>query len=201
VSINGEIRELYDRVRAIEASPAGGGIKFDTYPQAGEWLYVEAGNGLASPNGYAIELLDTATTGIHVASLGRVTIEGDDRVSAISGGASMVVDDAGGASLVADATLGAGTAQQVQLQAFGDADSNIQLRAEDNASHVVAVSVDAGTSFYPARGLHVRLPSVGIVQVLDSSTSPDPSGLPIFEVREDGTIHGLASVGAITWDL
>jgi hypothetical protein len=39
MSLDTEIRELYDRVRAIEASPAGGGIKFDTYPQAGDWLY------------------------------------------------------------------------------------------------------------------------------------------------------------------
>lgn len=29
----------------------------------------------------------------------------------------------------------------------------------------------------------------------------DGSGNPVFEVHEDGSIHGLASVGAITWDL
>jgi hypothetical protein len=35
---------------------SGGGIQFDTYPQAGHWLYVETTDATGSPHGYGIEL-------------------------------------------------------------------------------------------------------------------------------------------------
>lgn len=63
---------------AATPSP-GGGIQFDTYPQAGNWLYVEGTNGVGSPDGETIELHDTSAGafGIRIHSdAGQVDMDG-----------------------------------------------------------------------------------------------------------------------------
>lgn len=63
----------------------GGGIQFDTYPQAGNWLYVETTNATGSPAGFDIELKAAGDVGIFPAGSftvdathGNITIEADD---------------------------------------------------------------------------------------------------------------------------
>jgi hypothetical protein len=50
-------------LRGAATQTAGGGIKFDTYPQLGDWLYVETNNAAGSPNGYGTEIYDSSAGG------------------------------------------------------------------------------------------------------------------------------------------
>lgn len=53
----------------------GTGIQFDTYPQAGNWLYAETTGGTGSPHGYGIELV--ATDDISMETDGTFFMDGD----------------------------------------------------------------------------------------------------------------------------
>jgi hypothetical protein len=58
----------------VAASGSGGGIRFDTYPQAGNWLYAETDDSTGSPNGYGLDLEDNSAGGINIAqNLGNTT--------------------------------------------------------------------------------------------------------------------------------
>jgi len=43
---------------------AGGGLQFDTYPQAGQWLYIETDGTDTSPSGFGVEVFDDSGNGI-----------------------------------------------------------------------------------------------------------------------------------------
>jgi hypothetical protein len=47
-----------------------GGINFDTYPQAGEWLYVETDGAGTSPSGFGMEFFDDSGNGIDISADG-----------------------------------------------------------------------------------------------------------------------------------
>jgi hypothetical protein len=140
----------------------GGGIQFDTSPQAGDWLYVETDNESGSPNGYGMEFNDQSGGGIKVESLYGVEV-----LSAGSDGISLRDIGTGGAQLFS----------------------------------AVGVFIESGDVFVKAdssgsKTIYLDLSAVGSqVKVRNHSLAP------IFEIREDGSVHGLASVGAITWDL
>lgn len=59
----------------------GGGIQFDSYPQAGGWLYAGTTNGASSPNGYGVELDDTSGDGIWLHSTANLDATGDAAVT------------------------------------------------------------------------------------------------------------------------
>jgi hypothetical protein len=54
--------------------PDLGGIQFDTYPQAGQWLYVETDGTDTSPSGFGMEFFDDSGNGIDLASHGDITL-------------------------------------------------------------------------------------------------------------------------------
>jgi hypothetical protein len=59
-------------LRGETPAVAGSGISFDTFPQNGDWLYVEstnAGGGGGSPNGYGIELDSADSIGVFTGTL------------------------------------------------------------------------------------------------------------------------------------
>jgi hypothetical protein len=63
----------------------GGGIQFDTYPQAGDWLYVAGTDGSGgseeSPNGFEIELYASgANSGMKLGSGWDIELESDHRI-------------------------------------------------------------------------------------------------------------------------
>jgi hypothetical protein len=83
---------------------AGGGIQFDTYPQAGQWLYVETDGPDGSPSGFGVEVFDNSGNGIDLASHlgGEVllqTVGGGDVVIQPSG--NLVLTFAGGGLIIA----------------------------------------------------------------------------------------------------
>src|SRR6185312_3436643 len=47
-----------------ELTPGGGGLQFDTYPQAGQYLYLETDGSDTSPSGYGQEFYDESGNGI-----------------------------------------------------------------------------------------------------------------------------------------
>jgi hypothetical protein len=49
---------------AASTAPAGGGLEFDTYPQAGQWLYLETDGPASSPGGFGVELFDKSGNGV-----------------------------------------------------------------------------------------------------------------------------------------
>jgi hypothetical protein len=60
----------------VDAGTTGlAGIRFNTFPQAGGWLYVETGNAAEAPNNWGIELNDTTDAGIHIASAWELLME------------------------------------------------------------------------------------------------------------------------------
>ena len=66
--------------------PGLGGIQFETYPQAGEWLYVETTGAGTSPSGYGMEFFDDGANGIDLASgSNRIDINafGSDRIEMV----------------------------------------------------------------------------------------------------------------------
>jgi hypothetical protein len=50
--------------------PGTSGIAFDTYPQAGEWLYVETDGAGTTPSGFGMEFFDDSGNGIDISSDG-----------------------------------------------------------------------------------------------------------------------------------
>lgn len=67
------------------APSSTGGIDFDTFPQDGDWLYVESTDATAaggSPNDYGIQLLDSGADGIKISSgIGALLIGTDDPIT------------------------------------------------------------------------------------------------------------------------
>jgi len=60
----------------VGTSGAGGGIQFDSYPQDGQWLYLETDGPDTSPSGYGVEVFDASGNGVDLASAGgQVTIQ------------------------------------------------------------------------------------------------------------------------------
>jgi hypothetical protein len=59
-------------LRGQTSSPSGGGIQFDTQPQAGQFLYVESDGPAHTSDFYGIELKDTSGNGIGLETNGGV---------------------------------------------------------------------------------------------------------------------------------
>ncbi len=83
-----------------EAGEGGGGIQFDTYPQAGQWLYLETDGTDASPSGYGLEVYDSSGLGIDLASNGGITLhntaDGGVSITNTSDGGTLLQDTGGG---------------------------------------------------------------------------------------------------------
>jgi hypothetical protein len=91
-----------DTVRIQYESVGGagpGGIMFDTYPQAGQWLYIETDGTDTSPSGYGIEIFDTSGNGIDVGSNGGITLknitDGDISLNNTSSSGRVLIEASG----------------------------------------------------------------------------------------------------------
>jgi hypothetical protein len=58
------------RPGGVDPIPGIGGIAFDTYPQAGEWLYVETDGAGTTPSGFGMEFFDDSGNGIDISADG-----------------------------------------------------------------------------------------------------------------------------------
>jgi hypothetical protein len=129
----------------------------------------------------------------------------------------------GGTGLQFDTDPQAGGWFEMQTTSSGAAPSGWGIQLADTGGDGIQLQSPAGGVDIRGAGLNVvstsdiALTSSGGSIRLDGSTAPSditvtiPAGhqlavqlatlAKIFEVRGDGTIHGKASVGAITWDL
>lgn len=79
------VTDLGSGVIRVDGCPpgGGGGIQFDTYPQAGNWLYVETDDSTGSPNGWGLELQDQSTGGQGIkigTTVGEIDIVAQDQL-------------------------------------------------------------------------------------------------------------------------
>lgn len=152
------------RPDGVDPIPGIGGIMFDTYPQAGNWLYVETddetGSG-GSPSGLGVEVYDASPNGgiMFTSDAGGVR----SRISLNEfGGDDIILDPA-------DRVVIQGTAQITGgLIVFGnDADisTNVTAHIEAGSSDHYGVQVDDtdGVTFYSATwgGAFLKVVQVG----------------------------------------
>jgi hypothetical protein len=172
------------------AAGGGGGIQFDTDPQTGGFLRFEttdttAGSLVMKSDGTA-DLLAAGTLSIEGTADGE--LHTDDHLTVSSFGGMTIVNTSVGQFLIQSFPD-----DGFEILESGSAASRgifIRSVASDVALEGRSLQLSCDTDF-----VYVFLGTGQRVQVKDSSNAP------IFEVRDDGTIHGLASVGAITWDL
>jgi hypothetical protein len=176
----------------LRAAAAGGGsgIQFDTRPQAGGFLQVTT--------------TDAGANSFNLESGGQMDIRADETLTVlshadleVSSTAAMTIDSQAGITITNTAAgvllIESSPDGGITIRDQGGA-ASAGITVESSASGISVsgeyiVSTVRSDNFYVVLGLGV------MVQVLNHLSAP------IFEVREDGTIHGLASVGAITWDL
>jgi len=76
-----------------------GGIQFDSYPQDGQWLYLETDGPATSPSGFGVEIYDPSGNGVDLASSsgGQITLD-------TTGGGDILLQSTGDIVLIATGT-------------------------------------------------------------------------------------------------
>lgn len=112
------------------ATPAGGGIQFDTFPQAGEWLFVETTGPGTTPFGFGIELKPSDGLLVNTPRAMQVFAGQGIGLTATGGNVGMHANAAGSnASITADAAIEASCGVG-------------ELRFDGTEMHLQAFSVD-----------------------------------------------------------
>jgi hypothetical protein len=158
---------------------AGGGIQFETYPQAGDWMYWNTSS--AGPNGYGLRIIDDSTLGVLIESnTGPIIIEAADDINLSSDNADFLLT-----------ALGSGGLGQIE------ADSDLFI-----ACHNGGVSLQVGSSYSFAIQTAVghEMAEFNAGSGGERFTVYDASGARIFSVDDDGDLHGLTGK-ALTFDL
>jgi hypothetical protein len=104
-----------------EVTGGGSGLQFDTYPQAGQYLYAETEGPLTSPSGYGMEFYDHSGNGINWA-----ITDGGNMDLSVHGGGHIELRSTGGIQITEQNTSGFGSI--IINSAFGQT----YLQAHDN---------------------------------------------------------------------
>jgi hypothetical protein len=213
MSVDTEIRELYDRVRALEAnpmSPGGGGLQFDTDPQSGDWLFTETttltggsfgahlwsgipsgldhvGTMFLDSSGYGAALVASNGGPVFLATDGGVIRLSTHGGSISSEAADFSVDASDQIALANSGSGGIsvvdGGAGGLTLQSVG---GNVAVTAGGSSSLLTLSAVEVLVS--PSGGV-----GGGLVVALAGATNQlvvtDNSLAEIFRVNNDGTVH------------
>lgn len=204
------------------------GIQFDTNPQSGNWLDVQTVGADSSSNGVTFSNANPFAINQNITSASQIDALYVGAYNNGAGGTIGVysnVDDAGGGDgygfytvvngvgavetgvNAGSVNFSGGTAVGANIGAEttgGGASTGANLSSQVTGGNGSSTGLHVGqvtTTTGEAIGIlidNVRSSAGGTVMPLIIKNA---AGNPIFEVRGDGTIHGLASVGAITWDL
>jgi hypothetical protein len=149
----------------------GGGIQFDTYPQSGNWLYVETSDDSGSPDGWGIELLSLDSSGINIQSVSWAQLVSQNSLDVISHAAAV--------------RLRGQTYARIQAQ--GTTSSYIQMLAPD-----VGLTLGPDGQFIIDSILGNLVLNYGIVSGLDAGilTFSDNLGNPLLQVRAPQSAAG-----------
>lgn len=180
------------RVAALERAKTpsgGGGIQFNTDPQSGSYLRISTTRTV----GYGTYLESAGTFDIR--SVGTLTLLSTADGEFHTGGA-MTIDSTGGI-VIQNITSGAITITNtidagIEIHDYGTTASNGITVTSDNAYLTLkgyGISTQVVSDYF-----YIKLGTSQRLQVLNHTP------VAIFEVREDGTIHGKTG-GSITWDL
>jgi hypothetical protein len=165
---------------APSASPAGGGIKFDTHPQGGTWLYVETDGPAAGPNGYGMDFEDDSGNGLNLQSTTVVSINSTD--PSIDG---IELQAAGGASAV---SLNMGDAG-FQVDDYTHGGIKLQEEAGGTAGIVLRDLGTGGVELDSAGGGPISLVNTGHLVI---------TGLPTSNPGGSGVVWNNSGVLSIT---
>lgn len=138
--------------------PGSSGIAFDTYPQAGEWLYIETDGAGTTPSGFGMELFDDSGNGIDISSDGAHV-----RLNEFGSGDAQLVTTAGngllqGQNVEVKATTGGGAAT---FRAHG---GTALVTSDIVAFETPLVQLKVGD-------LILQLDDVGAVTIFDNGTA------------------------------
>jgi hypothetical protein len=178
----------------------GGGIDFDTYPQDGDWLYVESTDETGSPNGYGIEL--KSADDLAISSSQQIWMFGSTGKFSFNGGGSgspglWLLTTAG--KLLLQNTVGGGGDGGVVVQAYEfvvdttpeASGNNIHLKAYAITEEAVAVSGSGGTINLTAdRGITIQSTNTNMSLFASSGTITIQASNLVF--------NGLSQVTPVT---
>ena len=168
------VAALAAKVVALErvVGASGSGIQFDTYPQAGDYLYVEVTDDDAAPNGYSLELLDSAAVadgGVHLASTNnKILIE-----TTAAGDIEML------------------SAANVEIDANNDS-----ISVGTSFADYIYIGRIAADVYIEGSYVEVQTDTTFRVRLIGSTTAESfqirngaVGNTPLLEVRGDGTFH------------
>jgi hypothetical protein len=168
----------------VDIGGGGGGIQFDTYPQAGNWLYVEtddeSGAG-GSPTGYGLELSDYSAGGAFLGALGG----GDLHLKASAGGGIQMTSTGG--ITISDSS------QPVLVQALSDiatlTGKGAYVLNADVGGIALLATAAGGTTV--GVGMYVRVEESRFVLHRSAGGDPTVEGTPwlVIDTASTGSYH------------
>lgn len=167
---------------------SGSGIQFDT-DNEGNWLYIRTNDetALGGFNGYGFEVFDHSSGGIKMKTFAALLLE-----TALG---LELQSHTGLINIHTDKTTSGATAA-IEIQAPTgtiriDAGADLYLQSAGAAAYLTLTAAGgAGLSG-----------NAGVSIVSAASVEFNVGGVQTFRLDADGSVHGLASVGAITWDI
>ncbi len=183
---------------------SGGGIDFDTYPQAGQWLYVETDGPDTSPSGLGMEFYDQGENGIDMASAGchlQLNDYGSNDAALTAGGDlglggdGVTMSATSGITIISHATL------DIHATSVFMVDPHLLLRSDKD---VVIDSAGSVTMTLDTTGsiadwlVQAQIPTIRLANITSAEffRIMDGADQPLLEVRGDGTLHILTGA---TW--
>ncbi len=214
----------------LAASSGGGtgsGIQFDTKPQAGGWLYVEADTAAPAAPHSSIELFAAATANgiyIHEASTNGIILAADGVVPGVIGGGGVQLFASGGgigAFSVAsvdiesshnDVSLDAGNDVNIQAAEFTTGDINLTQTAHAGNITIGGSATGRTTLRFSNDLLLVGVPTAdpvvtnaiwadGGVLVQSGHTVPGGSGIAFDTANSGGYLSVQVTAGDVTFEL
>lgn len=188
---------------AQQSTPSTGGINFDTFPQAGDWLYVEtddAFGGGGSPFGYAMDIRDQSTngSGVNIQANRGVSLFGRGDGVRING-ALQTGSPASFVEVADDIDIAAGP----NVGETGDVNvtanhGDVTITASGGASPHISVDIvtgDGDVQIFPNNGsiiLSAGSNTHGVLAQIGQGgtfTINDHTGTPMLQVDEAGSYH------------
>jgi hypothetical protein len=138
------------------STPAGSGIQFDTFPQSGDWLYVQTTDGTGAPSGIPLHFYDSSAAAVGIS----------------------LQSDNGEIDITA-------FGNQLDLSSFGVLSLTSSVSMVMDVGAFLRMSVIDDLRIDVGNGMSLALNAAST-----ALTVLNHLGAPIFEVREDGSLHG-----------
>lgn len=175
----------------------GAGIRFDTYPQTGDWLYTLTDNAAGSPGSYGTEFESTAgiwlrensSTGLQFQQLGTGGIQMAEQVAVDTGSGIQLLSSSG--MVIQDQS----SVNGLYLYQTGSGG----ITVEDNGGGGVVAKSDSGPAYFGGSGLTQLQSNNNDVNILAlTSKMTLVANKPIFITALGGTTESVVQVRIVT---